>query len=267
MIFATRSVEGRIGTSAPGGSTHDGYFCLPFAAELTRRDGLDAISCASEFVGDRGRYIASDDLADGYAEPFEDGAAGAMRALERTSLYPPRRDAPCEAMGLCDNHPDVARFASDALAAMPELDAVTVATPRAGAEARLQFVLPEDWTEPSTVWFEVHSEGDYNASFNETTHPTPSSPAGEWDYWSQSWGYPYRGQPSVVFRVPLPGDSPTRTNAPEGYTDVHGLDGSLRPFGDGAISDDPVGAPGSGASRLIPAPDGVRFTVERHCDR
>jgi hypothetical protein len=264
VIFRVRSSEGRLGTEEPG--TRDDHFCLSFLDNRATPDDLDAISCATTFHGERGRYITSDDLAAGYAEPFEIDGAGTMRALERTSLYPPRRDAPCEPIGLCENHPDVARFASDALAVMPELDAVTLATPRAGSEARVEFVLPADWVEPSTVWFEVNTEADYNASFNQTTHPTPSLPPDTWDYWS-GYGFPARGQPSVVFRVALPGDIPTRAYAPDGYTDVHGLDGSLRPFGDGAISDDPVGAPGSGANRLIPAPDGVRFTVERHCDR
>src|SRR6187402_1230729 len=74
-------------------STRDSYFCLSFTAESTRREGLDAITCASVFNSDKGRIMTAADAAAGYSEPAAAGAPSAWqqidRALDMTSLYPP----------------------------------------------------------------------------------------------------------------------------------------------------------------------------------
>ena len=68
-----------------------------------------------------------------------------MRPLALTSLYPPRRDVvPCAfdadpvcrsgTVRHCLDNPDAARFASAARQAMPDIDAVTIATPPADVE-------------------------------------------------------------------------------------------------------------------------------------
>ena len=43
-------------------STRDSYFCLSFTAESTRKDALDAVSCASVFNSDKGRIMTADDV-------------------------------------------------------------------------------------------------------------------------------------------------------------------------------------------------------------
>jgi hypothetical protein len=84
-------------------------------------------------------------------------------------------------------------------------------------------------------------------------------------------GYPYRGQPAVVYRVPftLGGDAVFSTSTPVGYASVdgHGADIGLLHAMDGTITDNAVGVPGSGADRLrLSDPESQRFTVEvRDC--
>jgi hypothetical protein len=100
---------------------------------------------------------------------------------------------------------DVDLFRADALRVMPELDAITMATPPEAMAQSIRYAIPATWPAGDYVlWIEVNTEGDYNADWQL---PTPSNPAegGEayWDYWALRYGYPYRGQPSVVWRVPF----------------------------------------------------------------
>jgi hypothetical protein len=95
----------------------------------------------------------------------------------------------------------------------------------------------------------VNTEGDSNASYSFNT---PNGPA--WDSWAETYGYSYRGQPSVAFSVPftLSTSSTATVSKPTGYGDVDGYGpsgGTLHPI-DGSITDDPNGAPGSGADRF-----------------
>jgi hypothetical protein len=275
VIFRDRVSEGAA-SQAPTGmfareryqDNPDDYFCLSFRRELSAKDALDAVACATVFSSDRGRYLTEADVARGYAEPFVQGTgAGApmMRPLSLTSYYPPRRDVVCDRSDGCLNHPDVQRYASDARAAMPEIDEVTIAT-LPSAMHEYTFVVPDTWPDGDYVaYLEINVEGDYNEVFNDVTYPTPVAPSGQWDYWAMSYGYPYRGQPSVVFRVPFvlgDDDAVVTTSAPAGYGALHGEDGLLRDMGDGVVTDDPVNARGSGADRLIRQPEGWRFAVE-----
>ena len=108
VIFQHRTSEGCASNAGCGGadSSLESYFCLSFKPETTRQDALDAVSCASVFSSDKGRYLTEDDLANGYAEPIETADVGTMRPLESTSLYPPRRDgAGCGQAAACIDHP------------------------------------------------------------------------------------------------------------------------------------------------------------------
>jgi hypothetical protein len=262
-------------------STRDSYFCLSFTAESTRREGLDAITCASVFNSDKGRIMTAADVAAGYSEPAAAGAPSAWqqidRVLDMTSFYPPRRDfVTCAdpttvnvCMGgssSCQDHPDAALFANVARQVMPDIDAVTMATPPADVEQMVMFSVPSAWPDGEYVaYLEINTEGDYNASFNNTRYPTPMS--ADWDSWAMSYGYPYRGQPSVVFSVPFtlgPAASFT-TMTPIGFGSVDGTDanpGSLHAM-DGTITNDPQGAPGSGADRLrLSATQTTRLELE-----
>lgn len=266
VIFQDRSAEGWASRSSNDFS-EDEYFCLSFQQSASSRDALDAVTCPSVFNSDKGRYLTADDVAAGYAEPFQTAPGEAtMRALELGSLYPPRRDVTRCTGGACYDHADVARYADDARRIMPEIDAVTMATPQAGRAQTLSFQIPDDWEDGEYVaWIEVNTEGDYNDAYNPDRFPTPVGPEGEWDSWAINYGYPYRGQPSVVFRVPFTvgGGAATETaRDPWGYGTVHGQEGTVHEM-DGSIANDPDASPGSGADRLrfLEEPAGARVAV------
>jgi len=269
VIFQDRRSEG-LASRTSADHSRDEHFCLSFAASLSSREALDAVSCASVFNSDKGRYVTDADVASGYSEPLEDLSAGIARGrmepLLRWSPYPPRRDVTRCVGGACFDHTDVGRFRADALAAMPELDAVTMATPAGGVPQNIVFEVPESWPDGDyTVSVEIAREGDYNATFDDSAYPTPTLPAGAWDTWAISYGYPFRGQPSVVFSIPfrIGGGGSYATRDPVGFGSVSGTGpdaGDIRPMSD-AITDDPVGAPGSGADRLGLSEDGRRLRV------
>lgn len=264
VIFQNRRAEG-LASRTSDDASRDNYFCLSFDQDTTSRDALDAVSCASVFNSDKGRYITGSDISKTYSEPVQTNGGASMRALSLTSLYPPRRDVQrCGGVGTsCLDHADVAKFQADAKAVMPDIDAVTMATP-VGDEAQLiQFDVPSDWPDGDYVaWLEINTEGDYNASFNEDNFPTPTGPNGQWDSWAMSYGYPYRGQPSAVYKLPfsLSGDVQTFSTAtPTGAGSIDGLTAQLG--ASTVLTDNPAMAPGSGADRLRMAAD-ARFSVE-----
>jgi hypothetical protein len=263
VIFDGRASEGNASSAGSFGeapNTRDDYFCLSFTGGET----LDAVSCASVFNSNKGRYITPADVAAGYAEPFvDDDGTARLRPLGLTSLYPPRRDIDA-CPGMRCAHDDVLRYESDALAVMPELDAISLATPPSGTEQLALFTVPEDWPSGAyTVFLEINVEGDYAPGWDPTARPTPRAPSGAWDSWAMGFGYPYRGQPSIVFEVPIEitatgGEFTTLT--PAGYGAIHGDDGQTFAMND-TILDDAVAHPGSGADRLFVGSDGARLTV------
>ncbi len=246
-------------------STRDTYFCLSFSADKAGRENLDAVTCASVFNSDKGRIMTATDVANGYTEPAAIGGQQTDRPLERTSAYPPRRDfVSCAdastvnvCMGgssTCQDHPDSATFQDVARSVMPDIDAVTMATPPANVPQTVMFSVPSSWPDGEYVaYVEVNTEGDYNDIFNADVYKTPMS--SDWDSWAMSYGYPYRGQPSVVYGVPFTlGQEQGLYSAmtPVGFGSVDGTDadpGAMHAM-DGTITDDPIGAPGSGADRL-----------------
>lgn len=259
VIFQNRSSEGYASRTS-NDQSRDEYFCLSFNTATTSRDALDAVSCASLFNSDKGRYVTNADTSAGYAEPFVEGSVEDMRPLDAFSLYPPRRDT--DGLGGND-HVDSQRFRADALAVMPELDAISMATPAAGVAQMVQFAVPDSWPNGAyTAYLEVNVEGDYNQHYDDDSYPTPNSMW--WDYWAMSYGYPYRGQPSVVYAVNFHTQMPATSGAsvPLGYGALHGEDGTLRSM-DNTITDNPSSAPGSGADRLLALGSGTtRFSVE-----
>ena len=268
VIFQNGGDEGRIARSLAEpsrfDSTRDDYFCL---SGNNANNALDAVTCASVFTGDKGRFITDQDVAEGYFEPFDNDGTNTTRALDLWSVYPPRRDI-LETANF--DHEDVANFASEALAVMPDLDAVTMATPQGGIPQVVQFETPSQWPAGDYVAFlEIHVEGDHNQAFSVDAYPTPTG-TGWTDGWVTRFGYPYRGQPSVVYQVPFVlgsgGDFSTR--APRGYGEIHGLDGELRSM-DASITDDPTADPGSGADRLLMSVSkrfGVRVIATAVCE-
>jgi hypothetical protein len=260
VIFQNRVSEGDASRTSED-STRDDYFCLSFDERTTRQEALDAVSCASVFNSDKGRYITADDVAGNYSEPIVE--APFHFALDLHSLYPPRRDVMmCTTPG-CHDRPDLALYDADVHRIMPEIDAVTMATARAGSPVDIMFNAPDEWP-PGTysVYVEVSVEGDANETF-----PAPAGPSnGDWDSWAIGYGYSYRGQPSVVYRIDVALDAHgavASTAVPAGYgsTDGRGdAGGTMHPM-DEAITMDPDAHPGSGGDRLQMI-DGARVTTE-----
>jgi hypothetical protein len=259
VIFQDRTSEGFASRTSVDASP-DSYFCLSFDQTTTTREALDAVTCASVFNSDKGRFVTDADVTAGYAEPFV-GSSGfeSMRSLGIGSVYPPRRDV--EGLGQFD-HPDVARFVSEARRVMPNIDAVTMATPAGDIPRTVQYIAPKEWEDGDyTAWIEINVEGDYNALFNDETYPTPLSE--RWDVWAETYGYPYRGQPSILYALPFtlgPVVAEFGTSDPVGYGTMHGDSGDLFTM-DSSMTDDPDDAPGSGADRLRGNGASARFRV------
>lgn len=269
VIFQDRISEGHASRSSDD-STRDDYYCLTFDAMDSTRDRLDAVSCASVFMSDKGRYVTEADVAAAYFEPQEIDGRGERYLLDLESLYPPRRDVVRCATEGCVDHPDVAAFLSDADRVMPELDAVTMATPRGEEPLAIMFSVPEDWANGLyQVLIEVNTEGDWNDDWGPDTYPTPSNDPAMgtlWDYWAENFGYSFRGQPSMLYRVEIEvtdGIATADAAMPVGYGSLSGQGpdgGEVTPLDD-SMTNDPRGTPGSGVDRLHADDDGARVRV------
>ena len=274
VIFQNRRTEGLASRTSEDFS-RDEYFCLSFNNSASKKDALDAVSCASVFNSDKGRFMTQQDVALGYGEPYEDLSpqhAGRMQPLTAESLYPPRRDIKTCAGGTtsftCFEHADVATYNAHVHEVMPEIDEVSMATPPGGQPQQLIWSVPEGWPDGRyRACIEANVEGDYNATYSEANFPTPTTPMASWDSWALSFGYPYRGQPSVVyctqFELTGAGSMTFGTSQAEGtpgswdtaaqsYGALSGMNGMI---------DDHARAPGSGADRLRKDGRGYRFTV------
>ncbi|MBO6934424.1 MAG: hypothetical protein JJ863_05600 [Deltaproteobacteria bacterium] len=284
VIFQDRTSEGYASQTSQDDSPDD-YYCLSFNESFSSKETLDSIdptvdamACPTLFNSDKGRYVDEDDVRNGYAEPFaivssfEGGdleMAHTMRPLGLHSLYPARRDL--ESFGP-DDHPDARLFFEETRAAMPEIDAVSMATPRAAMPQALQFSFPAEWPDGEYVMYiEVNVEGDHHgAHWGPDRLPSPASfpeATTHWDAWSGDragdYGYPYRGQPTILYAVPFRLDASGgvfSVTDPTGYGELHGMDGDVRPL-DSTIASSPETLPGSGADRLMMRGDGTRASL------
>jgi hypothetical protein len=270
VVFQDRVSEGWASRSNPTDYSPDDHFCLAFRGDSSR-EGLDAVTCPSQFMSDKGRYLTLDDVAGEYREPMESapGVPGSW-TLDLFSLYPPRRDVTrCMRPG-CFDHADVDRYQADARAVMPELDAVSTATPPGDTTQHLMLAVPDAWEDGTYhLFLEINVEGDYAPSWDADRFPTPrtdpSRPMREqWDMYAEQYGYPYRGQPSIVFRatVEVGSTSVVEVREPAGYGSIDGRGprgGEITSM-DGSILEDPS-APGSGVDRLRADAAGTRLRV------
>lgn len=244
VMFQNRTSEG-FASRTSDDSTPESFFCLTFDPAASRQDRLDSVTCASPFHSDKGRYVRPAEFAQ---EPMD---FDAMYRLPEMSLYPPRRDL--TSFGLADT-PDARTFADDARAIMPELDAITRATPVGDLPYAFLYAIPDSWPEGDYVLHaEVNTEGDHNTSWSPERYPTPIN--SNWDYWAQAFGYAYRGQPSILYSVPFTigaedQDARTATYAGYGSVDGRGASGGTVYPPDSTITDSPTTDPGSGADRL-----------------
>jgi hypothetical protein len=158
----------------------------------TSEPGWDAASCASTVYTDKGMFGS------------------------QTTGYPPRADL-IPATGT--DSMSVPMFKT-----MNPFDAVSKATPHMGTLAQISWPIPGDLATGDYVLFmEVALEQDFNATYNSTRYPSPNVAYG-------SYGVPYRGQPSVVYKVAFTlADTETTamTDTYAGYGDPDGA-GMLR---------------------------------------
>jgi len=218
-------------------SSHEPHYCRPLNIDSDAplwQAAIDTGTCATPLKGgvgtDKGEFSPS-----------------------KTTGYPPRVD-------VSRAHEDSASV--DMFPLMNPFDGVSQATPMFGEQAQVTWPIPSllppgDYT----IFVEVAKELDYNATFNPTTYPAPVG-IGYADN-----GLPYRGQPSVVYKVPIAigGNADTVAMAAEfaGYGDPDGLDGNLR-VPDTTITTD---QPGSGGARLQLVSDAqgmYRVLVDAH---
>jgi len=190
-------------------SSRESHFCRPL------QDGepsWDTGTCATTAYSDKGRFSTTSFTG-----------------------YPPRTDLVRSA----GDSPSV-----DMYKAMNPFDAVSQPTPAGGELAHAPWPVPQDLPLGDYLLFvEAAQEFDFNASYDPTAFPPPTG-----IYWSE-YGKPYRGQPSIVYRVPFSiatTDTTSTTLDYAGYGDPTGADGMLRPP-DTSITAD---TPGTGASRL-----------------
>jgi hypothetical protein len=202
-------------------------YCRPIQPN---ENTFDSGSCASAAFTDKGKF------ANGAAET-DDGAT--------TSLYPPRSDV--------ERRPGTDSSAVEQFRANNPFDSVSQATPFGGLSATAVWSAPESVDYGDYVLFvETSKTYDFNSTYNETTFPPPTDIP--WKEYGKAW----RGQPSIVYSVPISiASTPTRGTTMDyvGYGDPDGKSGTLHPP-DATIT---TGTPGSGASRFQIVSDGAEM--------
>jgi Fibronectin type III domain len=200
-------------------SSPESHFCRPLEPDGRDKISWDAGSCPSSVFSDKGVFSDT-----------------------RTSRYPPRSDV--------RRDPKRDSESVDLYRQLNPFDSVSRATPVGGVNSRLSWTIPSDVKPGNYVlWVEVAKEFDHNASY--TAEMRPSASPIPW----ATYGMPYRGQPSVLYKVPfVVADQMTTAHTATwvGYGDPDGQDGMVR-APDSTIS---TAVPGSGAARLSLVPDG-----------
>ncbi len=198
-------------------SSRENRFCRPL---MPSESLWDAGTCASAVFTDKG-----------------------LLSPANKSLYPPRNDV----ARTTPDDPSVEMFST-----LNPFDAVSQPTPPNGAPAEITYFAPDTVPDGDYVMFvEVSREFDHNTTYSEAARPSPTGIP-----WTE-YGAAYRGQPSVIYKVPFTLTKAMRTTATVldyfGYGDPDGLDGNIRPP-DGTIT---TGVAGSGAERFAILSDGA----------
>ncbi len=199
-------------------SSRETWYCQPLLPDSFEWIEADAMTCATAAFTDKGRLSPSS-----------------------TSLYPPRADL---AVAQPADLPSVMLYRM-----MNPFDAISQATPAAGSVADVAWPVADTIGEGTYVlWVEVSKERDHNETYSVIAYPAPPSTGPKGISWA-AYGLPYRGQPSVLYKVPFtvgPDLTTASTIDYAGYGAPDGSDGAIRPP-DATITTD---RPGSGASRL-----------------
>jgi hypothetical protein len=210
-------------------SSRETRYCQPLQPSDQKWLAADAMSCATQAFTDKGKLSTT-----------------------RTSRYPPRVDV----VRTNNDAPSV-----DMYKQMNPFDAVSAATPKPGIATTISWPIPDSLPAGDYVmWIEVAQAFDHNATYSTTAYPAPAATGEQSISWS-SYGLPYRGQPSIVYRVPFTiGSTLTTAMTADyaGYGDPSGKDGDLR-APDATIT---TTTPGSGAARLqLMSQDGTMHRV------
>ncbi|HEU4613151.1 MAG TPA: CFI-box-CTERM domain-containing protein [Kofleriaceae bacterium] len=210
-------------------SSREQHYCQPLMPSDSKWTQADAMSCATQAFTDKGKLSAT-----------------------ATSPYPPRADLVRQQF----DSPSVELYKQ-----MNPFDAISAATPPPGVPAQISWPIPEDLPPGDyVVWIEVAQAFDHNATYSTTAYPSPPASGEKGIQWA-SYGLPYRGQPSIVYKVPFTIGTTTSIASTvdyAGYGDPDGKDGALRPP-DATITTD---TPGSGASRLqLVSENGTTYRV------
>jgi hypothetical protein len=212
--------------------------------------------------------------------PTSTGTDKGVFDASKTSYYPPRNDITSRyKLGTAfTDSADVLMYGT-----MNDLDAVSRATPQGGQPFEILSALdPSLPAGDYVVWVEVSKEFDYNATYNPDTYPTSPTLA------QTEYGDPYRGQPSVVWKIPFTlASTPTSASTKDyvGYGNIDGQNGDLNPP-DATINDTattftydqdgigtrpPIDYPSLGQARLQLLTDGgnmyrIKLSVEPSSD-
>ena len=166
---------------------------------------------------------------------------GTFSTAQLVSLYPPRSDLP--------RRPEDAA-AVEQYRTMNPFDAVSRATPTGGVPATMTWAAPQQVDFGSYVLHvEASKTYDFNATYNAMVYPSPTGIP--WADYGKAW----RGQPSIVYRVPFTigmTETVATVDTYAGYGDPDGKTGTLHPP-DATIT---IDTPGSGASRMQLVSDG-----------
>jgi hypothetical protein len=153
-------------------SSRETHFCRPLQPAEA---GWDSATCASAVFTDKG-----------------------VMSTSKMSLYPPRQDITRQV--------GTDSVSVDMYGALNPFDAVSQATPPGGVPAQITWPIPQTLPAGNYVMFvEVSREFDMNTTYNETSYPSPTGIA------YAEYGQAYRGQPSVVYKVPFTVNATTTT--------------------------------------------------------
>ena len=139
--FASRTCED---------STPESYFCLAFIGDQHARPPSTRSAAPAALSATRDASSSGVDVAAGYAEPVEIAAArpcvrcrsSPSIRLGATSSAAPIRPLCRPGVRGCNDCPDVSTYDAEARAAMPDIDAVTMATPPADEMEQSMFSIP-----------------------------------------------------------------------------------------------------------------------------
>jgi hypothetical protein len=217
-------------------SSREVHFCRPLQQTEAQ---WDAATCSSAIYTDKGEFGSGN------------------------SSYPPRSDVIAVA--------GVDSASVGMYRTMNQFDAVSAATPRLGAQSQISWPIASDLPMGDYVLFmEVALEQDFNDTYSAVRYPSPRPAEIPW----ADYGVPYRGQPSVIYKVPFTiSDTETvaTTDRYIGYGDPGPdtlSDGKTPPYfaPDGKIrapdATITTTMPGTGAARLmLTSKDGEMFRV------